>query len=122
MAVHITEACYLLTRVLPIFKQRYPGISINLEEGITEKLEECAVNGITDFSIVLLPLSYSELTYEELFQEKIVLVIPAKHTLCKAVNPEQPQFPPYPTIDFSLLKDESFIVMKKGQKTQNFIL
>jgi DNA-binding transcriptional LysR family regulator len=109
---------YLLTTILPVFKQRYPGIRINLEEGITEKLEECAARGITDFSIVLLPLSDPELTYEELFQEEIVLALPAKHRLCSAED-ENRQFPPYPSIDFSLLKDESFIVMKKGQKLRN---
>ncbi|MEA4896762.1 LysR family transcriptional regulator [Bacillota bacterium Meth-B3] len=109
------RSMYLLTTVLPVFKQRYPGIRINLEEGITEKLEECATRGITDFSIVLLPLSDPELTYEELFQEEIVLALPAKHRLCNAED-EEGQFPPYPSIDFSLLKEESFIVMKKGQK------
>ena len=30
------RSMYLLTSVLPVFKQRYPGISISLEEGITE--------------------------------------------------------------------------------------
>ena len=108
------RSMYLLTHVLPVFKQRYPGISIGLEEGITEELEERAVNGITDFSIVLLPLTYSNLIYEELFNEEILLVLPQEHALCQNISGQQ--IPPYPAIDFSLLKDESFIVMKKGQK------
>ncbi|HHT78412.1 MAG TPA: LysR family transcriptional regulator [Actinobacteria bacterium] len=108
------RSMYLLTHVLPVFKQRYPGISISLEEGITEELEERAVNGITDFSIVLLPLTYPNLIYEELFDEEILLVLPQEHALCQNISGQQ--VPPYPSIDFSLLKDESFIVMKKGQK------
>ena len=113
------RSLYLLTAVLPVFRKRYPGISISLEEGITEELEERAMNGVTDFSIVLLPLSYPALAYEELFREEIVLVLPAKHDLCKAANAQEQQLPPYPPIDFSLLKDESFIIMKKGQKIRD---
>jgi DNA-binding transcriptional LysR family regulator len=114
------RSMYLLTKVLPVFKQRYPGIRINLEEGITEQLEECAVNGTTDFSIVLLPLSHhTDLAYEELFQEEILLVMPSGHKLCENVNTAHPRSVPYPSIDFSLLKNESFIVMKKGQRLRN---
>ena len=110
------RSMHLLTRVLPVFKHRYPGISINLEEGITEKLEECAVSGITDFSIVLLPLSYPTLICEEILQEEIVLVLPANHPLCGNKKAAQSSLPPYPPMDFSLLANESFIIMKKGQK------
>ena len=112
------RSMYLLTSVLPVFKHRYPGIGISLEEGITEELEDRALNGITDFSIVLLPLSYPLLSYEELFTEEIVLALPQKHPLCKNVNAMR-QSPPYPSMDFSLLKDESFIIMKKGQKIRD---
>ena len=114
------RSTYLLTRVLPIFKERYPNIQIQLEEGITESLEEYADNGVTDFSIVLLPLRYKELVYEELFQEKIVLALPANHPICSNANAMQKKDSDlYPAIDFNLLKDESFIVMKKGQKLRN---
>jgi DNA-binding transcriptional LysR family regulator len=112
------RSMYLLTSVLPVFKQRYPGISINLEEGSTEELEEHAVNGITDFSIIILPLVFDTLKYEALFEEKIVLVLPAKHPLCKYTSSEC-RVGPFPPLDFSLLKNESFIVMKKGQKLRN---
>ena len=72
------RSTYLLTSILPVFKERYPGISISLEEGITEELEDRALSGTTDFSIVLLPLSYPLLSYEELFTEEIVFGIAAK--------------------------------------------
>lgn len=112
------RSMYLLTSVLPVFKQRYPGISISLEEGITKELEERAMSGVTDFSIVLLPLSYPALAYEELFDEEILLALPANHKLCDAIKPGK-QNRPYPPVDFALLKNESFIVMKKGQKLRN---
>ena len=123
---HLTIGCsnyrsmYLLTKVLPAFKQQYPGISISLEEGITEELEERAVKGITDFSIVLLPLSYSDLIYEELFDEEILLVLPAKHKLCEKISDNTDGT--YSYIDFSLLENESFIIMKKGQKLRVSLL
>ncbi len=109
------RSMYLLSYVLPVFKQRYPGISISLEEGITEELEERALNGTTDFSIVLLPLSYPSLQYESLFEEEIVLALPVNHPLCND-QPLPHSSGIYPTLDFSLLSNEPFIVMKKGQK------
>jgi DNA-binding transcriptional LysR family regulator len=105
----------LLTRVLPLFKQRYPGINLSLEEGITEELEERAAEGSTDLSIVLLPLGYPDLAYEELFEEDILVALPAAHPLCGPAG-FATEGPPYPYIDFCVLRDESFIVMKKGQK------
>ena len=113
------RSMYLLTRVLPVFKQKYPGITIKLEEGITERLEDCAALGITDFSIVLLPLSHPALAYEEIYQEEIVLALPASHPLCEWTENKRSQFPPYPSMDFSLLKEDPFIIMKKGQKLRD---
>jgi DNA-binding transcriptional LysR family regulator len=107
---------YLLTQVLPAFKYRYPGIDIHLEEGVTEELEIYVLNGITEISITLLPLTYPSLAFEELFQEQIVLALPANHPLCKTIPGGNSSYPPYPEINFSQLKNEPFIVIKKGQK------
>lgn len=110
------RSSYLLTNVLPVFKERYPGIEISLEEGTTVELEEYAMNGVTDFSIVLLPLTYPALAYEELFQEEVLLAISSKHPLARFAKKDLGHLPPYPQIDFSLLRDEPFIIMKPGQK------
>ena len=113
------RSMFILTKIIPIFKKKYPGIQIELEEGTTKHLEDCAVNGTTDFSIVILPLSSSELGFDILFQEEIILALPPDHPICQNFNICLPQSPPFPKLDFSLLHNEPFIIMKKGQKLRN---
>lgn len=109
------RSMFLLTKAIPEFKAKYPQIEIKLEEGGTEYLEDCAVNGTTDFSIVLLPLKHAELTYDILFEEEILIAMSPVHPLAQHIDLSIPQQPPYPVLDFSLLQNESFIIMKKGQ-------
>lgn len=114
------RSMFLLTKIIPIFKKKYPGIQIELEEGTTKYIEDCAVNGATDFSIVLLPLSSSELSFDILFQEEIILALPPDHPLCQNFNICFPQSPPFPTLDFTLLHNEPFIIYKKGQNLRKY--
>ena len=116
------RSSYLLTKVLPVFKSYYPGIEISLEEGTTLELEESALNGLTDFSIALLPLYYPALSYEEIFKEEIIIAISEQHRLSKYAKKERVNLPPYPKIDFKQLKDDSFIIIKSGQKMRSSFL
>lgn len=110
------RSSYFLDKVIPLVKKDYPGIEISLEEGTTKQLEEYALNGITDFSIVLSPLFYPELHAEEIFQEEILLVLSANHPLCKKENLHYVNTSIYPVVDFSALASEPFIIIKSGQK------
>lgn len=114
------RSMFLLTKVIPVFREMYPGIQIELEEGTTRYLEDSALNGNTDFSIVLLPLSSPELSYEILFREQIILALPKNHKLCKNLDISYPQKLPFPIMDFTLLNDEPFIIMKKGQNLRRY--
>lgn len=113
------RSSYLLTKILPIFKKRYSGITISLEEGTTVQLEEYAVNGVTDFSISLLPTYFPALDYEELFQENILLAVSDEHPFSKLTYENGKIKDRYPKIDFRELRDMPFIIMKQGQKLRN---
>lgn len=108
------RSSFLLSFILPEFKKRYPGIDLKLEEGTTEELEEMAYNGMVDFSILLLPFQHTDLEYEELFDEKIVLALSPRHPLAQDY-PENIKDGRYPFLSFAQLKNEPFIVMKPGQ-------
>lgn len=108
------RSSFLLSFILPEFQKRYPGIDLKLEEGTTEELEEMAYSGLVDFSILLLPFQHTDLEYEELFDEKIVLALSNRHPLAQnyPVNIRDSR---YPVLSFTQLKNEPFIVMKPGQ-------
>lgn len=116
------RSSYFLDKVIPIVKKNYPGIEISLEEGTTKELEEYALNGVTDFSIVLSPLFYPELNSEEIFQEEILLALSANHPLCKNENLYHVDYSNYPVVDFSALANEPFIIIKSGQKMRTSFL
>lgn len=109
----------LLVDAIPSFKQQYPGIEILVEEGHTDELVEAASRGLTDFSIVMLPLNNEILEYVPLFEEEILVALSPNHPLCSGIDPKKKQEPPYPELDFSLLKDDPFIMIKQGQHLRN---
>lgn len=101
---------HILPHVLPAFQSRYPNIEIVLVEDTSADLEKLTANGQTDFSLLSLPLHEPALTYETIVEEKIVLAVPPNHILGALSNCN-----PSNLIRIEDLKDEPFIVLKKGQ-------
>ena len=106
---------YLLSQVIPAFTREYPGIELILKEDTTRTLEELTAQGLTDFSLSLLPLRTQIFDYEVLFEEDVLLALPPDHPLSQAKG--QPgKICQLPGIDLELLKDTPFILMNQGQK------
>jgi len=95
---------HIMPLVLPVFKEKYPGIEIKLIEETTANLELLTARGSTDMSILSLPIQESNLEWEEILKEEICLAVPGNHPLSKEKE-----------VDLKMLKDESFILLKKGQ-------
>ncbi|MGN7455717.1 LysR family transcriptional regulator [Paenibacillus pasadenensis] len=96
---------HILPIVLPEFGQRFPDIELVLVEDTTAKLEQLAASGQTDISLLTLPLIDSTLVYEPLIREEITLAVPPSHPLAGRTEP----------IELETLREEPFIVLKKGQ-------
>ncbi|OPA72870.1 transcriptional regulator [Paenibacillus selenitireducens] len=101
---------HILPHVLPAFQAKYPDIEIVLVEDTSADLEKLTANGQTDFSLLSLPLHEPALTYETIVEEKIVLAVPPNHILAALSNCN-----PSNLIRIEDLKNEPFIVLKKGQ-------
>jgi len=101
---------HILPHVLPVFQEKYPDIEMVLVEDTSADLEKLTANGQTDFSLLSLPLQEPSLTYETVIEEKIDLAVPPNHILAAlaSCNPER-------LIRIEDLKNEPFIVLKKGQ-------
>lgn len=99
---------HLLPHVLPVFKEKYPEVDINLLEDSSMNLEKLTANGQTDLSLLSLPLEIPALTYEILGEERIDLAVPPGHPLALRASTGQ-------RTSLEELKDESFIVLKEGQ-------
>ncbi|WP_018755389.1 LysR family transcriptional regulator [Paenibacillus terrigena] len=101
---------HILPHVLPVFQEKYPDIEMVLVEDTSADLEKLTANGQTDFSLLSLPLQEPSLAYEPVIEEKIDLAVPPNHILAALsnCNPER-------LIRIEDLKDEPFIILKKGQ-------
>lgn len=95
---------HLMPLVLPVFKKKHPGVEIRLMEETTSNLELLTARGSTDISILTLPVQDPNLEWEEILEEEICLAVPVDHPLSKEKE-----------VDLRTLKDESFILLKKGQ-------
>ena len=106
---------FFLTEVLPVFRSLYPNIEISVAEGRTKELEELAMSGATDFSLVITPLYHpSALEVTELYTERLLIAMNANHPIARRM-PETAGTE-YPPLDFMELDREPFLMIKKGQK------
>jgi len=100
---------HILPLVLPVFQSRYPDIEIVLVEETTANLEALTASGQTDICLLSLPIDHTALIYQTLIEEEICLAVPPQHHLTLESNPNSSP------VDMSMLKDEPFILLKKGQ-------
>ncbi|MFC4302900.1 LysR family transcriptional regulator [Cohnella boryungensis] len=99
---------HVLPHVLPAFREAYPNIEVVLTEESTRRLEQLTASGGTDVSLLSLPLIEPSLAYVPVLEEGICLAVPPDHPLA------EPQYRDT-LISVARLKDEPFILLKKGQ-------
>ena len=110
------RSTYLLSQIIPVFEQKFPGVELILKEDTTRQLEELALNGQTDFSISLSPINPKLFDYEELFQEELLLALPPHHPLCIKLQRQPGDYHNPPPIKLQDIHDTPFILMDQGQK------
>ncbi len=100
---------FYLPLLIPNFEQEFADISFTFTEDISYNLENMVSNDFLDFCIVPLPLAHSDLSFELLREEKILLALPQNHPLCSAYPPDMP-------INLHDVKDEPFVFLKSFQR------
>ena len=102
----------VLPLVLPVFHQLFPKVEISLQEGTSHELENWLNKGITDLTIINLPLGKGEFSYEVVLEEEVLLAASFDHPL---VQEQQKGQPGKGKIELRDLKDEPFILLQQGQ-------
>jgi len=95
---------HILPLALPLFQKKYPGIKLILIEDSTSNLESLTAKGQTDISLLSLPIIDLGIDRIPLLEEEILLAVPQNHPSAKRK-----------TVNLSDFKEESFILLKKGQ-------
>ncbi len=69
-----TIAPFLLPRVLPLFRERYPNLRLALREDLTANLLLRLEDGQLDFALIALPYETGNLIFETLFDDELWVV------------------------------------------------
>lgn len=114
-----TRGLVFLPLVLPSFHEKYPGVSIQIVEAPTSKLDNALANGEVDIMISLMPFSSENVESVELCKEEIYMLIPDKildtyfgdkrDVVLSRLNDN---------VDLSLLKDCPFIMLHKENRVR----
>lgn len=78
-----TIAPYFLPEVLAAFSKKFPQATLLVQENTTEQLLKSCGQGDIDLAILALPIPTRHLEVKELFQEELILVLPADHPLAE---------------------------------------
>lgn len=98
---------HILPKVLPVFKQHYPEIEVVLIEETSSQLEMLTAQGVTDLTLLSLPIEEKTLDYRVLVEEEIWLAVPPNHRFALHGSNKP--------IALEQLRQEPFILLKKGQ-------
>ncbi|MGO9027474.1 MAG: LysR family transcriptional regulator [Acidimicrobiales bacterium] len=76
-----TTARWLVPQLLELADARHPNLQLTIVEGITTGLEPQLANGQLDLAVLNLPVPGKDLVSRLLFEEDLMLVVPATHPL-----------------------------------------
>lgn len=98
-----TVAPYFLPTRLKAFTTKYPGIEVQVHEDTTAQLARSVVAKEMDLALVSVPVEHAGLTELTLFEEALLVALPAGHRLARkrVLVPAD-------------LEQEPFILMKEG--------
>jgi len=111
LGISTARSAYILPLVLPAFRALFPQVDLRLHEGTSANLEEWMNQGVTDLTILSLPIRSDVFSCEILMEEKILIVASLLHPLAK--RPSENDAPS--ALNLSELEHEPFILLQQGQ-------
>jgi DNA-binding transcriptional LysR family regulator len=110
------RSTYIMPKVLPFFHEKFPGIEVILVEGTSSELENLAMKGTTDLTLMTSPIQQNIFDFETIMTEEILVVLPPNHPIQNKVHYTTADKSIRPFINLKALRDEPFILLKKDQK------
>lgn len=93
------------------FEQKYPDITLELYEHVTERLIEKLRLGEIDMALLALPLKHDEIVCSELFREPLLAAVPPDHEMAGAAS-----------VALARLKGEKLLLLREGHCLREDVL
>ncbi len=82
-----TTGRWLVPALLDVMTERFPKVKLRVADGTSTTLEPQLLSHQLDLAVVTLPVPGDELAASPLFEEDLMLVVPAGHPLTRAPEP-----------------------------------
>ncbi|MGI6764291.1 MAG: LysR family transcriptional regulator [Anaerovoracaceae bacterium] len=115
VGISSNRGALLLPYILPAFKKECPGIDVKIVEGTFAYFEEMMLKGEIDISFTALPTFSSEVDYEIISENKIVLAVAKGHPILKGMDTSGNDLDHLLYIDPEKLNGQDFITLLPGQ-------
>jgi DNA-binding transcriptional LysR family regulator len=91
IACSTTAGKYILPQLAARFRQRYPGIQINIPACASEQVALNLLGGSANLGVISREVDYPELEVQEFFHDRVSLIVPASHrwTFRASIEPSE---------------------------------
>ena len=111
---------YMLPCTLPVFRERFPNVKINIVEGSSEENDRKLLSGQIEVAFYSKPSAENPaIEYHTLGSEELLICTCQDHPLGKYALPNPSS--PYPKLDLALLENEFVLMMKPEQRTRQIV-
>lgn len=120
IGITVWRSSIFMPLIMPVFKHKFPGIKVSIQEGTHQQMAAMIENGKVDFSIFHLPNNYYNFTFEHLLYEKILFCVHRSNPLlARFPNLDLAKINLMPTEAFKQFGNENFILLKSGQNMRD---
>ncbi|BDF33765.1 LysR family transcriptional regulator [Lachnospiraceae bacterium] len=117
VAFPLMRSSCMLPFILPAFHRLHPHVKVHFLEETHAIQERLLEDSKIDFAVFSEETIHPKLDCETLGREEILLVVSQKHSMAKGLPDYQDARGYYPTVDWEMLKDETFILNSPEQNT-----
>lgn len=119
IGVSHTRGRMILPEILPLYKEQFPNIDLQLVEGNSSELDKGLLHGTIDLIIGMLPFKVDNVETVPICEEEILLAVPDE-VLERAYPGRLDEIKEQlaANTDFSLLKDCPFLLINKGNRVR----
>ncbi|MDR2375765.1 MAG: LysR family transcriptional regulator [Treponema sp.] len=108
------QSPYIISTLFPVLTEKYPAVEFKFEEQQNpDHLEEFLLRGMLDAVLCIGKINNTNVECLPIRKEAILLLAPGDFIPSKLRHTKGRE---YPLVDFALLKEKNFVLMKKGHR------
>jgi len=110
---------YMLPDTLPIFRERFPHVKVNVFESNSTTIDDLLLQGDVDIAFYNLTRVHPSLEYEVIRREEIVLVASGSNPVCQFAQDHTDCR--YPWLPLDAIADQLCILTSRRQRTRQIV-